>query len=174
MGNKFNLDQLRASTATSDAPGGKFKRTADIFSKVESQVENLETDRLLEFKGHPFKVTENEQFAELVESVQAEGILSPLIVRVHPEQKGYYEILAGHRRQRAAVKAELATVPCIIQNVDDDTAKLIVVGGDNSEKLCGYASVGDGAVAENGIRRFKIPRETDGFTAGTGTNIIAF
>lgn len=135
MGNKFNLDQLRASTATSDAPGGKFKRTADIFSKVESQVENLETDRLLEFKGHPFKVTENEQFAELVESVQAEGILSPLIVRVHPEQKGYYEILAGHRRQRAAVKAELATVPCIIQNVNDDTAKLIVVSSNKQRSF---------------------------------------
>lgn len=137
MGNKFNLEQLKkpAASVSGNALEEKFKRTADIFARVESQVEELETDRLLEFNGHPFKVTENEQFHELVESVRAEGVLSPLIVRVHPREKGYYEILAGHRRQRAAVKAELATVPCIIQNVDDDTAKLIVVSSNKQRSF---------------------------------------
>ena len=137
MGNKFNLEQLKkpAASVSGNALEEKFKRTADIFARVESQVEELETDRLLEFNGHPFKVTENEQFHELVESVRAEGVLSPLIVRVHPREKGYYEILAGHRRQRAAVRAELATVPCIIQNVDDDTAKLIVVSSNKQRSF---------------------------------------
>lgn len=137
MGNKFNLEQLKkpAASVSGNALEEKFKRTADIFARVESQVEELETDRLLEFNGHPFKVTENEQFHELVESVRAEGVLSPLIVRVHPREKGYYEILAGHRRQRAAVRAELVTVPCIIQNVDDDTAKLIVVSSNKQRSF---------------------------------------
>lgn len=61
---------------------------------------DIPLDRLREFKGHPFRVVDNKDMAELVQSVKEQGILSPGIARELPD--GNYEIISGHRRKRAA------------------------------------------------------------------------
>ena len=77
------------------------------------------------FKGHPFRVLDDEKMQETVESVKQYGVLMPGIVRPHPE--GGYEVIAGHRRWRACELAGLTEMPVIIREMDDDTAVVLMV-----------------------------------------------
>ena len=77
------------------------------------------------FKGHPFRVADDEKMQETVESVKKNGVLVPGIVRPRPE--GGYEVIAGHRRWRACVLAGLEEMPVIIRELDDDDATVIMV-----------------------------------------------
>lgn len=77
------------------------------------------------FKGHPFKVLDDELMAQTVESIKQIGVVSPLIVRPDPE--GGFEILSGHRRLHAAQLAGLETVPVIVKEMDDDAAIIFMV-----------------------------------------------
>ena len=77
------------------------------------------------FKGHPFKVLDDELMEQTVESIKQIGVVSPLIVRPDPE--GGYEILSGHRRLHAAQLAGLETVPVIVKEMDDDAAIIFMV-----------------------------------------------
>ena len=76
------------------------------------------------FEGHPFKVKDDEDMAKTVESIQEFGVLQPAIVR--PDGDGY-EILSGHRRHRACEIAGLETIPCIVRDLDDDAATILMV-----------------------------------------------
>lgn len=77
------------------------------------------------FKGHPFKVLDDELMGQTVESIKQIGVVSPLIVRPDPE--GGFEILSGHRRLHAAQLAGLETVPVIVKEMDDDAAIIFMV-----------------------------------------------
>ena len=79
------------------------------------------------FEGHPFKVQDNEEMDALVESIQSQGILTPLIVRKKENTTDEYEIISGHRRYRAAVKAGLETVPAFIYALDRNAAAIMLV-----------------------------------------------
>lgn len=97
-------------------------------SKEDAEKEKVDTlviDDLHSFKHHPFKVLDNEEMNQMVESVQQFGILNPLIVR--PDENGSYEIVSGHRRARAAELAGLTTVPAIVRQLDDDAAIILMV-----------------------------------------------
>ena len=72
---------------------------------------SIPVSKLHPFRGHPYKVQDNEEMNALIESIQAQGILSPLIVRPLENTADEYEVVSGHRRLRAAVKAGLETVP---------------------------------------------------------------
>lgn len=85
----------------------------------------LPITQLHAFEGHPYKVLDNEEMDSLVESIKAQGILSPLIVR--PLENGEYEIVSGHRRLHAAEKAGLNEVPALIYPLDRNQAILAVV-----------------------------------------------
>lgn len=76
------------------------------------------------FEGHPFKVKDDEDMAKTVESIQEFGVLQPAIVR--PDGDGY-EILSGHRRHHACEIAGLETIPCIVRDLDDDAATILMV-----------------------------------------------
>ena len=89
------------------------------------QVQEIPLSELYEFKGHPFKVLDDELMAQTVESIKQIGVVSPLIVRPDPE--GGYEILSGHRRLHAAQLAGLETVPVIVKEMDDDAAIIFMV-----------------------------------------------
>ncbi|MFR7838395.1 MAG: ParB/RepB/Spo0J family partition protein [Faecalibacterium sp.] len=89
------------------------------------QIQQLPIDELHPFVNHPFKVQDDEAMAETVESISQRGILSPLIAR--PRAEGGYEIISGHRRQYAAKKAGLDTVPVIVRNMTDDDAIILLV-----------------------------------------------
>ena len=85
----------------------------------------MQLSELKPFSEQPFKVLDNEDMDELVDSVKVNGVLSPIVVRPHPE--GGYEILSGHRRARACEKAGITEVPVVVKNLDDDTAVILLV-----------------------------------------------
>ena len=82
--------------------------------------------KLRPFEGHPFKVRDDEELNTLIESVQTQGILSPLIVRPI-ENTDEYEVISGHRRLHAAQKAGISEVPALIYALDRDAAAIAVV-----------------------------------------------
>ena len=88
---------------------------------------NISINKLHEFRDHPYQVLDNEEMNSLIESVQQQGIMTPLIVRPLENTTDEYEIISGHRRFRAAQKAGLAEVPAIIRPVNRDEAAIMVV-----------------------------------------------
>ena len=97
-------------------------------SRAESQLERVVTlnpAEISDFPNHPFKVKQDEAMAEMVESVRKYGVLVPALVR--PKEDGGYEMVAGHRRKFAATLAELSEIPCIVRNLTDDEATIIMV-----------------------------------------------
>lgn len=93
----------------------------------EKHTEKYCNRKLFPFEGHPFKVQDNEEMNALIESIQEQGILSPLIVRPKENTEDEYEIVSGHRRFRAAVKAGIKEVPALIVPLDRDAAAIAVV-----------------------------------------------
>ena len=79
------------------------------------------------FAGHPYKVQDNDEMNRLIESIQEQGVLTPLIVRPLEDTAAEYEVISGHRRLRAAQKAGLKAVPAFIHAVDRDEAAIQLV-----------------------------------------------
>lgn len=93
---------------------------------TRNQPVNIPVEKLRPFEGHPFKVKDDEEMNTLIESVQTQGILSPLIVRPI-ENTDEYEVISGHRRLHAAVKAGITEVSALIYALDRDSAAIAVV-----------------------------------------------
>ncbi len=89
------------------------------------EIQAISLSELKPFEEQPFKVLLDESMAELVESIKQNGVLSPVIIR--PHRDGGYEILSGHRRAKACELAGIKEVPCVIKNLDDDTATILLV-----------------------------------------------
>ena len=90
-----------------------------------SYLTDIPTTEISDFPDHPFKVRMDESMTELADSVKERGVLSPVLVRPMPD--GSYQMVAGHRRKMAAELAGLPTVPCIIRELTDDEAIIIMV-----------------------------------------------
>ena len=100
----------------------------------ESAVIPLRTNKLYPFAGHPFKVLDDEDMAELVESIRTHGVLTPLLVR--PAKPGTYEVISGHRRLHACKKLGIETVPTLICTLERDDAIIALVDSNlHREKL---------------------------------------
>ena len=104
----------------------------DLFSTEEERAEarlekvvNLSPSEISDFPNHPFKVRMDAAMREMAESVKQYGVLVPALVRPKPE--GGYEMVAGHRRKKAADLAGLAEIPCIVRQLTDDEATIIMV-----------------------------------------------
>ena len=103
----------------------------DIFgngASAETQVDtvvDIPLGELHPFRNHPFKVRDDADMEKTVESIQEFGVLQPAIVR--PDRDGGYEILSGHRRHHACQVAGLKTLPCIVRDLDDDAATILMV-----------------------------------------------
>ncbi len=104
----------------------------DLFStdesRAESQLEKVVTlnpAEISDFPNHPFKVKQDDDMAEMVESIKKYGVLVPALVR--PKEDGGYEMVAGHRRKFAAVLAGIAEIPCIVRSLTDDEATIVMV-----------------------------------------------
>ncbi len=93
---------------------------------TRNQPVSISVSKLRPFEGHPFKVKDDEEMNTLIESVQTQGILSPLIVRPI-ENTDEYEVISGHRRLHAAVKAGITEVPALIYALNRDSAAIAVV-----------------------------------------------
>ena len=94
---------------------------------MKNTPKNIAIEKLFPFEGHPYKVQDNEEMNALIESIQEQDILSPLIVRPKENTADEYEIVSGHRRFRAAVKAGIKEVPALIVPLDRDAAAIAVV-----------------------------------------------
>lgn len=92
--------------------------------KLERVVE-IPLDEISDFQNHPFKVRQDEVMMEMVESIRQYGVLVPALVR--PKADGGYEMVAGHRRKLACSLAERAVMPCVIRELTDDEAVIIMV-----------------------------------------------
>lgn len=104
----------------------------DLFSTQEQRdeasresVRNILLSEISDFPDHPFKVKMDESMSDLVDSIREYGVLVPALVR--PKEDGSYEMVAGHRRKFASGLAELEEIPCIIRDLTDDEATLLMV-----------------------------------------------
>lgn len=93
-------------------------------AKLE-KIQILPLTELHPFRNHPFQVRDDDEMDKMVDSVKAYGVMTPAIVR--PRQDGGYEIVAGHRRCHASQRAGVETMPCIVRDMDDDTAIILMV-----------------------------------------------
>lgn len=92
---------------------------------VKAGSEYVKIKDIYPFKDHPFKVLDDDKMDELVESIKANGVLSPVLIR--PREEGGYEMISGHRRLHASEKAGLDSVPAIIKEMSDDEAVIAMV-----------------------------------------------
>lgn len=104
----------------------------DLFTTQEERDEakretimEIPLSQISDFPNHPFKVKMDESMSDLVESVKSYGVLSPVIVRA--KDNGEYEMIAGHRRKRASELAGKDSIKCIVQDVTDDEAIILMV-----------------------------------------------
>lgn len=117
---------------------------------------DINIDEIDEFKNHPFKIIENNEFSLLVESIKENGVILPAIVRL--KENGRYEMVSGHRRKRASEIAELKTIPCVVKDLTDDEATIVMVDSNlhrekllPSEKAFAYKMKSD-ALSHRGIK----------------------
>ena len=122
----------------------------DLFSTDESRAEvqlervvNLNPADISDFPNHPFKVKQDDDMLKMVDCVKKYGVLVPALVRPTPD--GGYEMIAGHGRKMAATLAEVSQIPCIIRNLTDDEAIIVMVDSNlqrekilSSEKAFAY------------------------------------
>ena len=107
--------------------------TADDLFSTQAERDEAKRETLVEipiqeisdFPNHPFKVKMDDSMVALVESVKEYGVLNPALVRPKPE--GGYEMVAGHRRKFASELAEKTEIPCIVRNLSDDEATIVMV-----------------------------------------------
>lgn len=108
--------------------------TADdlLFSTQEERdnadreyVKDIPLDKISDFPNHPFKVQMDEKMREMIESIREHGVLSPALVR--PRGDGTYEMVAGHRRKFASQMADRKDIPCIVRDLTDDEATILMV-----------------------------------------------
>ena len=91
----------------------------------EESATDIEISRIHSFVNHPFKVLDDDKMDDLVESIKQNGVLTPVLVR--PDKNNSYEMISGHRRMHAAIKAGLETIPAIVRDMEDDEAIVIMV-----------------------------------------------
>lgn len=94
-------------------------------SSQQERIITIDCNEIDSFQKHPFKVRDNQDMDELIESIQKNGVIMPCIVR--PKENGRYEMVSGHRRKHAAIRAGLDSLPCIVRDLDDIQATILMV-----------------------------------------------
>lgn len=102
-----------------------FSTQAERDEAGQEAVRNIPLGEISDFPGHPFKVKLDENMMDMAESVKQYGVLVPALVR--EKKGGGYEMIAGHRRKMASELAEKQEIPCIVRNLSDDEAVIIMV-----------------------------------------------
>ena len=104
----------------------------DLFTTQEERdsanlekIVNINLNEIDDFPDHPFKVVENDEMKDMMESIQDKGVLVPTIVR--KKEDGRYEMISGHRRKKASELLNLETLPCIVRDLTNDEATIIMV-----------------------------------------------
>ena len=121
MNKKIKIQEVKENDINIDAEN----KNETAAQKPKSLIIKIED--LVPFEEHPYKVTDDDNMAELVKSISGYGIMNPLIVRPKEDSDGKYEIISGHRRLFAAQKLGLKKMPCTVHYVDRDTATVMMV-----------------------------------------------
>ena len=123
----------------------------------QPRVQEIPVDKIDDFPNHPFKVRMDENMIEMAESVKQHGILVPAIVR--PKENGHYEMVAGHRRKLACTLIAKLQLPCIVRELTDEEATIIMVDSNlqreqllPSEKAFAYKMKLDAIRKQQGTR----------------------
>ena len=110
----------------------KLPKLDDLFTTQEERdyavaekVQEIDISKISNFPDHPFKVNDDEKMQEMVKSIKEYGVILPVIVR--PKQDGTYEMISGHRRKRACELAGVKQIRCIVKNLSDDEATILMV-----------------------------------------------
>lgn len=110
----------------------KLPKLDDLFTIQEQRdyekaekVEEINISNIKDFPNHPFKVINDEKMQEMVKSVKEYGVILPVIVR--PKEDGTYEMISGHRRKRACELAGIKQIRCIVKDLTDDEATILMV-----------------------------------------------
>lgn len=110
----------------------KLPKLDDLFTTQEERdyavaekVQEIEISNIFDFPEHPFKVNDDEKMQEMVKSIKEYGVILPVIVR--PKENGTYEMISGHRRKRACELAGIKQIKCIVKNLTDDEATILMV-----------------------------------------------
>ena len=110
----------------------KLPKLDDLFTTQEERdyavaekVQEIEINNIFDFPEHPFKVKDDEKMQEMVKSIKEYGVILPVIVR--PKGNGTYEMISGHRRKRACELAGIKQIKCIVKNLTDDEATILMV-----------------------------------------------
>ena len=110
----------------------KLPKLDDLFTSQEQRdyenaekVEEIDISKISNFPDHPFKVVNDDKMEEMVKSVKVYGVILPVIVR--PKEDGTYEMISGHRRKRACELAGVKQIRCIVKNLTDDEATILMV-----------------------------------------------
>ena len=110
----------------------KLPKLDDLFTTQEERdynnaekVQEIEISKISDFPDHPFKVNDDEKMQEMVKSVKEYGVILPVIVR--PKEDRTYEMISGHRRKRACELAGVKQIRCIVKNLSDDEATILMV-----------------------------------------------
>ena len=93
--------------------------------KTQTTIVQVSTNKLHPFPAHPFKVQDDEDMEQLTQSIQSQGVLTPLVIR--PLENGEYEVISGHRRLHACRKAGIQTVPALVYAINRDAAAIALV-----------------------------------------------
>ena len=93
--------------------------------KTQPTIVQVSTNKLHPFPAHPFKVQDDEDMEQLTQSIQSQGVLTPLVIR--PLENGEYEVISGHRRLHACRKAGIQTVPALVYAINRDAAAIALV-----------------------------------------------
>ena len=96
-----------------------------LITKEAPTIVQISTAKMHPFPGHPFKVQDDEDMEQLTQSIQMQGVLTPLVIR--PLENGEYEVISGHRRLHACRKAGIETVPALVYAIDRDAAAIALV-----------------------------------------------
>ena len=143
----------------------------------KEQITDIPISELHPFKNHPFKVLDDEEMDKTVESIKEYGVLTPAIVR--PRDEGGYEIVSGHRRCHASEIAGKETLPCIVRDLDDDAATILMVDANMqretllpSEKAWAYKMKLDAVRRKAGRPSLENSGQLDPNLKGTRSNAI--
>lgn len=110
----------------------KLPKLDDLFTTQEERdyavaekVQEINISDISDFPEHPFKVNDDDKMKEMVKSIKEYGVILPVIVR--PKENGTYEMISGHRRKRACELAGVKQIRCIVKNLSDDEATILMV-----------------------------------------------
>ena len=110
----------------------KLPKLDDLFTTQEERdysnsekIQEIDISKISNFPDHPFKVNDDDKMREMVKSVKEYGVIMPVIVR--PKENGTYEMISGHRRKRACELAGVKQIKCIVKDLSDDEATILMV-----------------------------------------------